>query len=1006
MTRIRFSLPVFLLALLAACHEGVPGRGIGAECSASNDCREPFVCDYGRCRSACRSDAECVDGACVASLVDPAASVCTIKVEQGCKKGGCPAGLVCGVDDQCRSGCDDKHPCNNKQVCVQSTCIDQETPAGGNGGTGGTGEGGAGAGVGGEGGKAEAGNSGAGGTANGGSSDAGNGGVGGTSEGGAAGTQTDSPSQATLTAPLNNSTTEYPLPLLVEGSASDADGLQKVTLDVTWPLGGGLAGEAKIPICDQNCTGSLQAISIQFDPTPHGILAGTPLTLAVFVRDAKDNVSAPLATTLVTWKEPGGQGGGGQGGTGQGGAGAGGNTGGTGASGASGEGGIGGEAGAAGEAGASGQGSVGGQGGTNEGGTGGSSGSGGAGQGGASGSAGCPDNSGSIKLSNPAVQYLATADDSLSLSVTTDFTLEAWVKPATSLADKKGRIIASKYGADNNQRAYYLSIERDDGFLGSGSFLRFYASPATSSGTNYVAAGTPFAFSPGIWIHVAVVFSAQKGTAAFYRDGILVEEKTGMPPALFDSTARFMVGGLDVADQEGNSWDGGIDEVRVWSIARTGQQIQDSMSVQLDSQPGLRGYWPLDANLLDVSGNDNDLSAINGATLITDSSPATANCVGAGGAAGNGGEGGNGGSGGTEVGCWKPILTTGIAPNTIAGGSAWLVDKAIFWGGVTSSQSVNTGGLLDPVSNSWSLTTTTGAPSARLYFANLALSSQFFVWGGSESSGKYSNNGSIYDPSQDSWTPLPTTGALSDRAGMFSATIGGKAFLWGGKKNNSRFGDGVLYDPGQNKWLPVASNGAPSARGLVSAGTASTGSEVLIWGGEAYPSYPTQGALYNPITDSWRPMSSQGVPEGRDSFVAIWTGEEVIIWGGYNETIDVYPPAGAMYNPVADTWTPISTSGAPEGRRSVGAVWTGSRMLVWGGTSKTTEALGDGFAYDPKTDTWSELPALDAPSPRYAPNVVWTGKGMAVWNGSSSTNQPVADGAVFYPNCGDAPPDP
>ena len=40
---------------------------------------------------------------------------------------------------------------------------------------------------------------------------------------------------------------------------------------------------------------------------------------------------------------------------------------------------------------------------------------------------------------------------------------------------------------------------------------------------------------------------------------------------------------------------------------------------------------------------------------------------------------------------------------------------------------------------------------------------------------------------------------------------------------------------------------------------------------------------------------------------------------------------GGRYDPAANTWTALPTSGAPAARDYHTAVWTGSEMIVWGG---------------------------------------------------------------------------
>ena len=71
------------------------------------------------------------------------------------------------------------------------------------------------------------------------------------------------------------------------------------------------------------------------------------------------------------------------------------------------------------------------------------------------------------------------------------------------------------------------------------------------------------------------------------------------------------------------------------------------------------------------------------------------------------------------------------------------------------------------------------------------------------------------------------------------------------------------------------------------------------------------------------------------------------------------------------------------------AVWTGKEMIFWGGinaagTSGVNDPnryIGSGGQYNPATDTWNEIPAAAAPAPRVASAAVWTGKGLLVFGG-------------------------
>jgi N-acetylneuraminic acid mutarotase len=80
--------------------------------------------------------------------------------------------------------------------------------------------------------------------------------------------------------------------------------------------------------------------------------------------------------------------------------------------------------------------------------------------------------------------------------------------------------------------------------------------------------------------------------------------------------------------------------------------------------------------------------------------------------------------------------------------------------------------------------------------------------------------------------------------------------------------------------------------------------------------------------DTWTPTSVTGTPAGRQEHTAVWTGSEMIVWGGDTGT-PVFN-TGGKYNPSTDSWTATSATGAPTARYGHTAVWTGTQMIVWG----------------------------------------------------------------------------
>lgn len=182
---------------------------------------------------------------------------------------------------------------------------------------------------------------------------------------------------------------------------------------------------------------------------------------------------------------------------------------------------------------------------------------------------------------------------------------------------------------------------------------------------------------------------------------------------------------------------------------------------------------------------------------------------------------------------------------------------------------------------------------------------------------------------------------------------------------------GALAAPGSwtfttAHWRPLATAGAPTAR----TGHAAvwTGAELVVWGGT-----PTTlaGGRYNPASDSWRPMAVAGAPAARTGHTATWCGNEMIVWGGTVAYAAV--ATGGRYDPVADSWRAMSTTGAPSARVGHVAVWTGTELVVWGGVADLS-----GGRYDPATDSWRPISAVGAPVVDFGWRAAWTGAQVLV----------------------------
>ena len=324
-----------------------------------------------------------------------------------------------------------------------------------------------------------------------------------------------------------------------------------------------------------------------------------------------------------------------------------------------------------------------------------------------------------------------------------------------------------------------------------------------------------------------------------------------------------------------------------------------------------------------------------------------------------------------------------------AGGSAvWTGTEMIIWGGVSYNTYQNTGGRYNPVTDTWVTTNTeTDLPHVRGSHTAVWTGAEMIVWGGNYTDGNtfYCNSGGQYDPATNIWAPTPIDANTPEgRQNHTAVWTGREMILWGGYAHGDVLNSGGRYDPATRAWRATSlGQNVPVPRYFHTA--VWTGTEMIVWGGDSFSYwYENTGGRYDPAADSWRATSQgQNVPEPRTLHSAVWTGREMIVWGGTG----VYPweyDDGGRYDPSRDTWTPTSVGeNLPEFRHGHTAIWTGTEMIIWGGRSwGDYYSLETGARYNPSTDTWaSTSTGANAPTARRDFTTVWTGNEMIVWGG-------------------------
>ena len=314
----------------------------------------------------------------------------------------------------------------------------------------------------------------------------------------------------------------------------------------------------------------------------------------------------------------------------------------------------------------------------------------------------------------------------------------------------------------------------------------------------------------------------------------------------------------------------------------------------------------------------------------------------------------------------------------------WNNDEMIIWGGevcvpisnssLCNSQWLNSGAVYNLEKNSWRLIEGPGGlerislPRQSHSFKAQEIAwtgDRLAVWGGDCSGSKTSMGGLLNLANPNAvWEPI----AAENQALRCSG-------------HSLSYGDGKLYIYGG--FAPASSD--PKDQTLV---------------------LSASGATYDLVRKSWTLLKAPLAAKPRYNHTSVWSGKELIIFSGILQNADMrsLKSSGLIFRPKAG-WQDFSSESVPE-REGHKAIWTGNEMLVYGGKSRYMQVLlGDVSFFDPATTTWrvtsaSNDRALDG---RIAAGVAWTGDRLLVWgglvssSGASGAARPNGEGAVFRP---------
>jgi len=130
----------------------------------------------------------------------------------------------------------------------------------------------------------------------------------------------------------------------------------------------------------------------------------------------------------------------------------------------------------------------------------------------------------------------------------------------------------------------------------------------------------------------------------------------------------------------------------------------------------------------------------------------------------------------------------------------------IVWGGSNSAGYLNTGGRYNPSTNTWIATSTSNAPSARLFHTSVWCGSEMIIWGGS-----YLDTGARYNPTTDTWAATSTSNAPGGRWFHTAVWTGTEMIVWGGGNGTSfALNTGGRYGPTPAAMCPPTPTAIPT----------------------------------------------------------------------------------------------------------------------------------------------------------------------------------------------------
>lgn len=174
-------------------------------------------------------------------------------------------------------------------------------------------------------------------------------------------------------------------------------------------------------------------------------------------------------------------------------------------------------------------------------------------------------------------------------------TVEAWVSYNAALGTGWRFPTIVRMDPTPNTGSYFLRVEAGNTLSNR---LRWWV--GTTNGTFAIDWFFP-AGTLANWTHLAATYDGS--ALRIFANGVQVVQGLGTG-ALLNTNGALRIGGGDLTVVGGETWNGELDELRVWPVARSAAAIASTMNMHLSTIPGEVSTWNFDGTALDSSGSN------------------------------------------------------------------------------------------------------------------------------------------------------------------------------------------------------------------------------------------------------------------------------------------------------------------------------------------------------------------------------------------------------------------